>query len=133
MSEHIQKRLIPPPAQAPLVLVKTKESYQVWHRYLVNIKRVDRYTIGARVDELFLSFLEQIFRASFSSDKFEKLSCISSAIAKGDLLAFILQITWEEKIIDSKKYSKLILNLDEIGRMLGGWKRTISSKTPSKR
>jgi hypothetical protein len=128
MSEH---KIVPPPAQVPLVLVRAKESYRAWHNHLVNIKRVDRYTIGTRIDEIFLSLLELIFRATFAYDKFEKLSLVSQAIGKADLLKFFLQLGWEQKVLDHTIYGQLILLLDEVGRMLGGWKKSLQEKTPT--
>lgn len=119
--------------QCPLVLVRTKESYQLWHENMVNLKRVDRYTIGIKIDKTFLNLLELIFRASFAYDKFEKLSLVSQVIGKCDLLKFFLQIGWEQKIINTKNYGKLIIELDEIGRMLGGWKRNLNEKTSIKK
>jgi hypothetical protein len=44
------------------------------------------------------------------------------------LLKFFLQIAWEHKVVDHKQYSTLILNLDEVGRMLGGWKKDIQER-----
>ena len=129
MSQH--KLGSNPPPTIPLVLVRAKEAYQVWHGSIVNLKRVDRYTIGARVDDIFLSLLELIFRACFAYDKFEKLSLVSQAIAKADLLKFFLQVSWEHKVIDHKSYGEFILLLDEVGRMLGGWKKNLGDKTPA--
>lgn len=117
--------------RAPLVLTRVKEAYQVWHKNLVNLNRLDRYTVGVKIDEYFLSLLELIFRACFAYDKFEKLSLTSQAIGKNDLLKFFLQIGWEQKVIDHKNYGSLILALDEIGRMLGGWRKNIQEKTPA--
>jgi len=113
----------------PLVVVRTKEAYQVWHRNLVNLNRLDRYTIGAKIDKTFLFLLEFIFRASFAYDRFEKLSLVSQAIAKNDLLKFFLQIGWEQKVINHTNYGSLIILLDEVGRMLGGWKKNLQEKT----
>ena len=118
----------PPPNTSPLVLVRAKQGYQLWHDYLQKISRVDRNTIGVKIDDIFLSLLEFILRARFAYDKFEKLSLISQAIGKNDLLKFFLQIAWEHKIIDHKQYGDLILNLDEVGRMLGGWKKDTQEK-----
>jgi len=104
----------------------------VWHRHLDNIKKIDRNTIGNKIDLEFLDLLEILFKATFAYDKFEKLSLVSHAIGKNDLIKFFLQIAWEEKILDHKKYSEHILLLDEVGRMLGGWKRHLQEKTPTK-
>lgn len=103
----------------------------MWHSSIINLKRVDRYTIGAKVDDIFLSLLELTFRACFAYDKFEKISLVSQAIAKSDLLKFFLQLSWEHKVIDHKNYGGLILLLDEVGRMLGGWKKNLQEKTPT--
>lgn len=127
----IQKQFYPPPAQAPLVLVRSKEAYALWHKHLVNVNRADRYTLAAKIDEVFLSLLEAIFKGVFAHDKFEKLSIVSQTLGKNDLLKFLLQIGWEQRVLDNKLYSKLILNLDEVGRMLNGWKKNLQEKTPT--
>jgi hypothetical protein len=113
------------------VLIQAKESYKVWHTHLNNVPKIDRHTIGIRIDDIFLSLLELIFRATFAYDKFEKLSIVSQSIGKNDLLKFFLQIGWEHKTLDHKIYGKIILGLDEVGRMLGGWKKSLQEKTPA--
>ncbi|MDO8655813.1 MAG: four helix bundle protein [Nanoarchaeota archaeon] len=72
--------------------------------------------------------LEFIFRACFAGDRFEKLSFVSLALTKNDLIKFFLQISWEQKIVDNTQYGKLILLLDEIGRQLYGWKKDTQEK-----
>ena len=123
--------MMTPPQPKPLVLVKSKEAYQIWHKHLVNLNRLDRYTIGARIDESFLALLELIFRALFAYDKFEKLSLVSQAIGKNDLLKFFLQVGWEHGTLNNSVYGALTLRLDEVGRMLGGWKKSLQEKTPT--
>lgn len=131
MNKH--NSVTPPPlSQAPLVLVRAKESYRIWHDHLANVKRVDRLTIGTKIDETYLSLLEHIFRATFAYDKFEKLSVVSQAVAKCDLLKFFLQMGWEQKILNNTLYGSLIVHLDEVGRMLGGWRKSLQEKTPTK-
>lgn len=124
-------QIVPPPPKIPLVLVRAKSAYHAWHEHLIHLKRVDRYSVGVKIDNTFTSFLEIIFRATFAYDKFEKLSLVSQAIGKSDLLKFFLQIAWEQKIIDHKIYASLILLLDDTGRMLGGWKKSLQEKTPT--
>ena len=130
MNEHTFQ--LPPVRFAP-VLVKAKETYKIWHKNLANLNRIDRYTIGTKIDDIFLSLLEFIFRACFAFDKFEKILLVSQAIGKNDLLRFLLQIGWEQETIDNGKYGKLLLCLDEVGRMLGGWKKDLQEKTPTKK
>ncbi|MEK7576902.1 MAG: four helix bundle protein [Patescibacteria group bacterium] len=50
---------------------------------------------------------------------------------KLDMLKFFLQVGWELKALDNKKYIMLIERLNEIGKMIGGWSRGIQNKTPT--
>ena len=44
------------------------------------------------------------------------------------MLKFILQIAWEIEILDVKRYIALSNNLNEIGKMLGGWQKQTKSR-----
>lgn len=68
--------------------------------------------------------IEGIIKASIS-DRLEKLISLKNASVKLDLLKFFLQISWEIKSLNNKKYIKLSEKLDEIGRMLGGWIKSL--------
>jgi hypothetical protein len=112
-------------------LVRIKEAYHAWHEKFVNIKRLERYTIGTKIDTEFQSLLELVFRACFAPNIFEKLSLVSRAVGQNDILKFFLQIGWEHKVLDHADYANLILLLDEVGRQLGGWKKNLQEKTPA--
>ena len=110
-----------PPNQFNLSLIqKLVQAYKLWHGFLLNFQKDSRYTIGTKIDSLFLETIELIIKASYS-DKVEKLISLKSASVKLDLLKFFLQIAWEIKSLDNKKYILLSERLDEIGKMLGGW------------
>lgn len=36
-----------------------------------------------------------------------------------------MQIAWEVKILDNKKYTALSIPLAEIGKIIGGWKKQL--------
>ena len=111
----------PPTGQFSLSLIqKLVQDYKLWHGFLPNFQKDSRYTIGTKIDSLFLETIELIIKASYS-DKVEKLISLKSASVKLDLLKFFLQIAWEIKSLDNKKYILLSEKLDEIGKMLGGW------------
>jgi len=71
---------------------------------------------------LFIETTEFIFTASRLS-RDQKLPFLQKASAKLDLLKFFMQIAWEIKSLDNKKYIILSEQLNEIGRMLGGWQK----------
>ena len=110
-----------PKSQFSLSLIqKLVQAYKLWHGFLPDLQKDSRYTIGTKIDSLFLETIELIIKASYS-DKVEKLIFLKSASVKLDLLKFFLQIAWEIKSLDNKKYILLSERLDEIGKMLGGW------------
>lgn len=84
--------------------------------------------MGTKIDNLFIETTELIFIAS-RLNKEQKLPFLQKASTKLDLLKFFLQIAWEIKALDNKKYIMLSESLNEIGRMLGGWIKGLESKT----
>lgn len=49
-----------------------------------------------------------------------------------DLLKFFLQIAWELKALDNKKYLALSAPLIEVGKMLGGWRKQLTNEAPTR-
>jgi len=103
-------------------------AYKLWHSYLPNIPKDSRYTLGTKIDALFIETAEPIFIATYLG-KDQKLPYLRKAAAQLDLVKFFLQILWEIQSLDNKKYVVLSEKLDEIGRMLGGWIRQLSNNT----
>lgn len=62
-------------------------------------------------------------------NKTDKLPTIVYALKKTDLLKFFLRITWELQGLDNKKYLLISEKVEEFGRMLGGWKKGLETKT----
>jgi len=108
-----------PPRILPL-LSKVKAAYLLWYGYYQTINKNHRYTLGQRVDTLFVETIEALAIASYLSKK-DKLPYVKLAIRKIDTLKIFLMILWETKSLDQKKYIALSIKIDEIGRMLGGW------------
>jgi len=110
------------------IIVRLIEVYKLWHDFLPNMAKTSRYTLGQKIDDLFIETTELIFLASHLS-KEQKLPSLQKAVAKLDLLKLFLQISWEIKAIDNTKYAMLSEPLEEVGRMLGGWVRQTASRT----
>lgn len=106
------------------VIHKLLESYKLWHEILPNFPKTSRYSLGGKIDTLFLETLELTYGACYQKGK-QKLSCVENAGIKLDMLKFFLRVAWEIKALDNKKYTAISAYLNEIGRMLGGWTRHI--------
>lgn len=86
-----------------------------------------RYTLGVKIDSLFVDTIELIFSATYLN-KEQKLAHLYRANAKFDTLKFFMQILWEIKALDHKKYAVISERFAEIGKMLGGWMRQTSAR-----
>ena len=63
----------------------------------------------------------------------EKLPYVRMAIRKIDTLKILLMILWETKSLDNKKYIVLSVQVDEIGKMFGGWNgQLLKQNSPAK-
>jgi hypothetical protein len=117
----LQPKLIP-------VVLKLKNTYGVWQKYLTHFPKANRFTLGSKIDDLFLLSIEYCFLASYSSFG-DKLLYIDRAISRIDLLKLLLLLAFENKDLDTKKYIEVAERLAEVGRMLGGWRREMVQKT----
>lgn len=110
------------------IIQKSIALYKRWDGYKNHFPKKSRYTLGVKIDSLFLDTLELMFVGSYLGPK-EKLPLLERANGKLDLLKFFLQISWEMKALDGEKYISLSESLQEVGRMLGGWRKGLESKT----
>ena len=118
-----QPKLIP-------VVLSLKESYGIWQQYLTDFPKSTRFTLGSKIDDVLLAAIEYCFLASYSAGS-DKQIFVDRGIARVDLIKLLLQLAWDIKALDDKKYIHLSNQLGKIGQMLGGWRRQIVSKTPA--
>ena len=98
--------------------------YKLWYEIRNNAPKRSRYTLAAKVDILIVDTIELLF-VSGALGREQKLPILLKASGKFDLLKFFLQIAWEVKILDTKKYVLLSEDLNQIGKMLGGWIKSL--------
>ncbi|MCX6763787.1 MAG: four helix bundle protein [Candidatus Moranbacteria bacterium] len=72
--------------------------------------------------------MELSFTASYLPPE-PKIILLGKAISRLDILKFFAQIAWENKLIHTERYANLSQRLEEIGRMLGGWRKGLQKKT----
>ena len=116
----MQPKLIP-------VILRLKDVYKIWQEYLIHFPKQNRYTLGSRIDGVFLNSIEYAFLASYAS-KDTKIGLLDKTISRVDLLKLLLMLAWEIGALDNKKYAHLSEEFAEIGRMLGGWRKGLLSK-----
>jgi hypothetical protein len=109
------------------VLAKAKIAYGEWFKILAEFPKTSRYTLGSKIDGYFLELLEYVFISLYLPPE-QKISRLTTAISKLDGVKFFLQLAWENSSMGQERYVTLSEQLDEIGRMIGGWKKGIEAK-----
>lgn len=72
-----------------------------------------------------LELLEISLSAGNNKGVETKRQVLSEASAKLDLLKLLIRLAYEIRAIDQKAYLQLQGYLQEIGRMIGGWLRSL--------
>ena len=85
------------------MIQKLVSTYKLWHNFLPHLPKTSRYTLGEKNDSFFIETIELIFIAG-NLYKNQKIPYIQKGITKLDLLKFFLQIAWETKSLDNKKF-----------------------------
>jgi len=122
-----------PPLKLLPVLERVKQAYLLWHEYHSTLPKLHRYTLGEKIDTLFVEVMEATSAAAFLK-KEEKAPYVRLAIRKLDTLKLLLLVLWESKSLDTKKFAALSIKVDEVGRMLGGWNGQLTKQnSPEKK
>ena len=109
------------------IFKKSYDLYKAFYGSRLNVSKQDRYTLWQRSENCILDVLEAILLASQSS-KADKLPMLETASVKLNVLRVLIRLTKDVKAIDNKKYLALETDIDEIGRMLGGWIRSTKER-----
>ena len=107
------------------VFKKTYELYKQFHLIRNKSEKQDRYTIYQKTENTILDLMEQILLAGQLPQN-EKMSCLRGADIKNNLLRVFIRLMKDIKSIDLKTYVLIEESIDEIGRMLGGWIKSLS-------
>lgn len=106
------------------ILQKMYELYKVFYQCLSNLPKKDRYGIGQRCENHILDLIEQTIKAS-KSRRENKQAVLYEISLKLDILKIFIRLMKEIRAIDLKKYTFFQGYINEIGKMLGGWIKSI--------
>lgn len=98
--------------------------YKIYYGYLELFPKKDKYSLGKKCEELIIDFLELILSAK-GAMKDAKKPIINQASAKLDMIKIFIRLEKDLKLLDQKKYLTIENHLQEIGRMIGGWQKSI--------
>lgn len=109
--------------QAPIIQ-KTYDFYKELYLTIEKMPKKDKYSLGEKLSKATFELLEFLIAASYSQ-KDQKSAYLNRANIKLDLLKILIRLAEAIKALPTKKYLYLEELLQEIGKMLGGWIRSI--------
>jgi hypothetical protein len=86
-----------------------------------------RFTFSGRIDGLALDVLEHLAEARYAAPprKRDLLREIDGALAR---IRVLLRLATERRYLDRGGFEHVVRNLDEAGRMVGGWRRELAAR-----
>ena len=93
--------------------------------YIKQFPKSERYTLGATLQNQLLQAFEQILIAAANTDANVKSRHLKQVSAKVDLLRLLIRLAKDCKCLSNQAYIELESGLHEIGRMLGGWIKSL--------
>jgi len=103
-----------------VVFHKTYELVKWMHGLLNNFPKSEKYTLAQRIENTELSVLEGIIQ---SNNDFDKRAAIERTIVELDKLRIFFRLAKDLQFIPFAQYEEGAKRLDEIGRLLGGWRK----------
>ncbi len=82
--------------------------------------RSHRFVLGDRIENMSLDVLELLIEGAYSRDKKGLLKRASIQLEK---LRYLIRISKDLNFLSLKQYEFVAAQIDEIGRMVGGWLR----------
>ena len=80
-----------------------------------------KFTLGDRIAQTGLDALERLIEATYDRDRARPLQAANLAIEK---LRHLFRLAFTLHCIDERRYEHAARQLDEIGRLIGAWKKT---------
>ena len=110
------------------IFQKAYELYKTLHALRNAVPKVDRHALWQRIENLSLAIIEHLLLSGQRSGE-AKSQPMEQASVELNLLRILLRLAKDTKVIDLKKYAHAQQIVDDIGRMLGGWIKSIRSQS----
>ena len=86
--------------------------------------KVHKYSLGIQLENEALELLKKIIRANFKRGN--KKEFIEECFVSYEIVKVLIRLSKEYKLLNIKQYEFASNQLDEIGRLLGGWYKKFS-------
>ena len=108
----------------PIVIAKIYDLILWTIPHLDKFPRNHKFTIGDRIETLLLDILELLLESAYSR---EKSGSLSKANIKLEKLRFLMRLSNDLQLLSQKQYFFAINSIEEIGKQIGGWRKSENS------
>lgn len=106
------------------VINGTQELYESTAKITEKLPALKKQTIGRRLENSILELLELLIMAKYAL-KAHKGMYLIKASARVEIIQFMLRILLTQKLANETTLHQLQPKVTEIGRMLGGWRKSL--------
>jgi len=103
---------------------KIYELYKLIHSYHQRIPKAARYTLWQNCETTTLALLEIVIETSHCKGE-QRVQLLHHLSNKLDLLKVLIRLAKDTRTIDNKQYLEIQVILQEIGKMVGGWIKSV--------
>ena len=116
-------------ADAPAELQVVTQTYDLllWTcRHIARFPRLHRYTLGQRLDKILSAVLDRLIQARYDSNG--RREHLRHANLRIERLRFQFRLARDLGCLPTKSFGHASKSLNEIGRMFGGWLRSLAER-----
>lgn len=106
------------------VINRTQELYEAIGKITEKLPALKQQTIGRRLENTILTLLELLIMAKYAPTP-QKSPYLIKASAQAEIIQFHLRILLTQKLANETTLHQLQASVTEIGRMLGGWRKSV--------
>jgi hypothetical protein len=83
-----------------------------------------KFTLGDRIITTAMDVLERLIEATYDRERQKPLNAANLGVEK---LRHLFRLAFDLHCLDARRYEHAARQLDDLGRMIGGWKNRASS------
>jgi four helix bundle protein len=107
------------------ILNKSYDLLKVLSELVKNFPRDQKFVLGDRIYNLSADILELYIEAFYTTTSSNKKALLKKLNIQLEKLRFFLRLAYEKDLFSSGLYRKLSEQIDELGRMTGGWYKSL--------
>lgn len=107
-----------------ILLQKTYLLYNQLSQHIARFPKLERYSLGLKLDSACLILLEEIITAEQTIPVLKDKALLEASV-KTEIIKIFLRLAMEQTLIKETNYFSWSAMLIEIGKMIGGWKKSL--------